>query len=59
MTIQVSIKNEDSRETAVISVSVENEVTGNRGASTLLKSGESTSMYVYKGNNLVIEEVSQ
>ena len=61
MTIKIRITNDDSRETAIVEVK-----TVNRGVQSLmpivnrpgtkLKGGESTEVYVYDGQSLVVEE---
>lgn len=51
MTIEVTIKNNDSRESAVISV----EETTNPNYAKLLKAGESVSLYVHDGNEIVVK----
>jgi hypothetical protein len=62
MTISISVKNTDSRETAVVSVkTVNNGVQSvmpivNR-TGTELKGGEETTVYVYEGQSVLVEEV--
>ena len=61
MTIKVTVKNDDPRETAVISVA-ECAVHGGMNPkirSVDLKGGESTEVWVHSGQRIDIREVSQ
>ena len=59
MTIRVTIKNEDSRETAVIGVQTVDASTRMASPDTekKLKGGESTDTYVHSGQDVYIREV--
>ena len=61
MTIQVTIKNADSRETAVIEVVTLDPRSGfqNNGGKQRLKGGESADFYVHSVQSLEIKEISQ
>lgn len=53
MTIHVTIKNDDSRETAVISVTPSDYKEGKKE----LKGGESHQFTIYNGRQLILDEV--
>jgi hypothetical protein len=59
VTIQIGVKNLDSRENAIVAVKVQTPggepVAGN--PDTELKGGEGTEKYVHDGQRLVVEEV--
>jgi len=59
MTIRVTIKNEDSRDKAIVSVSQLNgDGTPQSGTvETQLKGGESCEKYVHSGQQLLVKEV--
>ena len=60
MTIKVSVKNEDSRETAIVAVSAISVATGEVDSSVpdkQLKGGESCEVYVHSGQKIVVEEI--
>lgn len=58
MTIRMKIKNEDSRETAIVAAWTES--TGDKPVQNTivkLKGGEETELYVWSGQRIVVEEV--
>ena len=64
MTIQVEVKNSDSRESSIIQVSMVSENGAIIGTTALLKggpngTGQKIELYVYQGCNLVVKEISQ
>lgn len=62
MTIAVTVKNEDSRETAVIGVQaryVSTDGFQTDGPETELKGGAEVTVYVHSGRELLIREISQ
>lgn len=58
MTIKVTVKNEDSRETAVISVEIR-QLTHMAHIVARLKGGESCEQWVHSTQQLVVREVGQ
>lgn len=65
MTIKVTVKNEDTRETAIIGVrqmgktGIQMEPDSQNGPRVELKGGESTEVYVHSHQYLVVDEISQ
>lgn len=59
MTIQVEIKNNDSRFDAVISVETINPDMSSASTMAHLKGGQTISRYVYEGQNILIKEVKE
>lgn len=59
MTIQVTVKNVDQRESAVIAVIHENLDGTNRHEQGRIKGGEEMQTYVCHDVRLVVEEISQ
>lgn len=59
MTIRMTIKNEDSRETAVVEVkALNNDLQDIPGTTKhILKGGESCEIYVHSHNNYFIKEI--
>lgn len=61
MTIRIKIQNEDSRENAVVIVKTlgrqQKSVLPSRSDGIELKGGESTELYVYDGQSLLVEEL--
>lgn len=62
MTIKVSVKNEDTRDGAVVVVKSVSVATGESESAVPAKelnAGESTEAYVHSGQRIVVEEVRQ
>lgn len=61
MTIRITVKNEDNRETAVIGVQQKNKDGGANGQppERSLKGGESVELYVHDSQNVLVREIGQ
>jgi hypothetical protein len=55
MTIKVVVKNDDTRENAIIAVDVVSD--GGSQSCRELKGGESGEFYIHSGNTIVINEI--